>query len=327
MFMEKIMLKGKNIVLFSSEESEKLEKFLKSHSTKEIYLGIDKKRLDVFRRKWNSEEISKIISGSKTYVLMDYMARNTKGSEYNKIITIAKKYGVRHVLVDYDYNETVKKSFSTLDIKSKVKILQKIFSGKKSSIDTKIQERFENMAHEICRHGGKTSVAVLDSAHISGVKKFLGKSKTSSSKKTGFSIKSLSFLVPSFIIISLIYGFYSLGFEMVGKVLLIWIVLNFVLAALGALAALAHPATILAAGISSPVTSFIPVLPAGLVAAYVESIFRKPLVKDAEGLKKISLKGIWNNRIAKMGLIFVLVNIGSSTAAYISVAYVFSLLV
>jgi pheromone shutdown protein TraB len=58
--------------------------------------------------------------------------------------------------------------------------------------------------------------------------------------------------------------------------LLFWVLANGIPCALGALVALAHPLTILAAFVAAPITSLSPLIGAGYVTAFVEAYFARP---------------------------------------------------
>ena len=93
-----------------------------------------------------------------------------------------------------------------------------------------------------------------------------------------------------------------------------WVAFNGFLAALGALAALGHPLTILAAFLAAPLTSLNPLVAAGWVAGLVEATLRRPLVRDFEALPNdiLTLKGFWHNAIIRILLVVGLANLGST---------------
>ena len=70
----------------------------------------------------------------------------------------------------------------------------------------------------------------------------------------------------------------------------------------------------------APFTSLNPVLSAGLFAALVESYIKKPKVKDFEDIviDTDSPKGFLKNRVTRILIIFIVVNVCSSLATFIS---------
>ena len=135
-------------------------------------------------------------------------------------------------------------------------------------------------------------------------------------------------LLPWFIVGIVVLGFFigfarspELGFSLVRT----WILSNGLLAGLGAIVALAHPLTVLAAFVAAPITSLNPLIGAGVVAAGVELWFRKPQVGDFEDLRKdiVTARGWWHNRVAKTILVFFLTSLGSALGTYLGGARIF----
>ncbi|HEX7342307.1 MAG TPA: TraB/GumN family protein [Rhodanobacteraceae bacterium] len=99
-----------------------------------------------------------------------------------------------------------------------------------------------------------------------------------------------------------------------------WVLATGGLAALGALAAGGHPLSIVASFIAAPLKPFRPGIPAGAVGALVEVWTRKPKVADFETLRDdvSHWRGWWRNRVARVFVLFMLVNIGTMIGEYIA---------
>jgi pheromone shutdown protein TraB len=106
------------------------------------------------------------------------------------------------------------------------------------------------------------------------------------------------------------------------------VLINGVLAALGALIAGGHILTVVMAFVAAPITSLNPTIAAGWVAGLTEAWIRKPKVEDFESLAQdiTSLKGFRRNEITKILLVVVLSNVGSGIGTLIGVPLVASLL-
>jgi pheromone shutdown-related protein TraB len=104
-----------------------------------------------------------------------------------------------------------------------------------------------------------------------------------------------------------------------------WIVFTGGLAALGALVAGGHPASIFASFVAAPLKPFRPGIPAGAVGALTEAWIRKPRVGDFDTLRSDvqHWRGWWKNRIARTLLLFMLVNIGTIAGEYIAGVHIF----
>ncbi len=125
-------------------------------------------------------------------------------------------------------------------------------------------------------------------------------------------------------LIVLVLGGFAWGFsrsERLGLDLLInWIVITASMGALGALVAAAHPLSILAAAVSSPLTPLHPALASGMVSGAVEAWVRKPKVEDFAQLRDdvMHWRGWWRNSVTRVFLVFFLTSFGTSIGVWIA---------
>lgn len=130
-------------------------------------------------------------------------------------------------------------------------------------------------------------------------------------------------LIPWFIVALVFVGFgigFSRSSDLGWELVIEWVVINGGLAALGALIALAHPVTIVAAFVAAPLTSLNPAIGAGMVTAAVETMMRRPTVENFSQLRTDTtrLKGWWQNRVTRILLVFLLSTLGSAAGTYIA---------
>jgi pheromone shutdown-related protein TraB len=132
---------------------------------------------------------------------------------------------------------------------------------------------------------------------------------------------------PKFIpwaIMLLVLGGFALGFsrspELGWQLVVLWVMINGGLAALGALIARAHPLTIASAIVAAPLTSLNPTIAAGMVTGLVESWLRKPKVADLERLHLdiTTVKGWFNNPATRILLVFFFTNLGSAIGTWVA---------
>ncbi len=99
-----------------------------------------------------------------------------------------------------------------------------------------------------------------------------------------------------------------------------WILWTGGLAALGAIAAGGHPLSVIASFAVAPLKPFRPGIPAGAVGALAEVWVRKPKVADFETLRDdvSHWRGWWRNRVARVFVLFMLVNIGTMIGEYVA---------
>jgi len=188
-----------------------------------------------------------------------------------------------------------------------------------------IDERDQYLAHKIRTAPGNKIVAVVGAGHVPGIKKYweepvdIAALEIIPSKgKWGVFFK---WGIPVLVIALIVLGFYMAGANAGADMIKWWVLANATLAGLGAAVALAHPLTVLAAFIASPITSLNPMVAAGWVAGLVQVFLVKPKVKDFERLPEdiVSVKGFWKNKITRILLIVVLTNLGSSLGAFVAI--------
>ena len=135
-------------------------------------------------------------------------------------------------------------------------------------------------------------------------------------------------LTPVIIIALLVLGF-VLGGKQTGKeITLNWILWNGSLAALGALAAAAHPLTVLVSFLGAPITSLCPFVGVGILSGIVQAFFCKPKVQDLENLTDDagSIKGFYKNKLLRVLLVFILSSLGSSLGTFVAGANIISVI-
>lgn len=202
-----------------------------------------------------------------------------------------------------------------LEVEASLPVLRKIL----------IDERDQYLAHKIKAAPGHKKVAVVGAGHVAGIKKYWNESidvgllekLPPRSRAAGF----FKWFIPLGIVVLLICGFYIGGASAGTQMLKWWVIVNGLLAGLGAVLALAHPLTILAAVLAAPVTSLNPMIAAGWVSGLVEAVSRKPKVRDFESLSEdiLSLKGFWRNKVTRVLLVVVFTNLGSSIGTFVAI--------
>jgi pheromone shutdown-related protein TraB len=190
-----------------------------------------------------------------------------------------------------------------------------------------VDERDTFMAHKISKSPGEKIVAIVGAAHMPGILKKLGQDFSSEElkelsvipEKTSFS-KVVPWLVPAVVVVLFIVGFMTGNTQQLADAAIAWILANGVLSALGALIALGHPLTILAAFIAAPITSLNPTIGAGFVTGLVQAFIAPPQVKDMEHVAEdISvLSGWWRNRLTRVLLVFFFSSIGSAIGTMVA---------
>ncbi|MGL4608385.1 MAG: conjugal transfer protein TraB, partial [Trueperaceae bacterium] len=174
----------------------------------------------------------------------------------------------------------------------------------------------------------KNVLVVIGAGHLKGLVNHL-KTDTEASKDITKRLETIpppevwTKFIPWALAIFVIGGF-VIGFMRdpnVGlKLLSDWALITGILGAVGALAALAHPVTILATALAAPITTLHPLLGVGIVSAAVELWFRKPNVGDFNSLRKdvTNIRGWYKNRVARVLLVFILSSVGASIGFWLA---------
>ena len=199
----------------------------------------------------------------------------------------------------------------------------------------RLQQAINNPVKSAISHTQKVLV-IIGAGHLKGITEYMqqpidtdkaiNQLNTLPAKSTW--IKVLPWLITLIILTGFAWGFATnkeLGFDLIQT----WFIYNGVLSGIGAALAGAHPLTILAAIIAAPFTSLNPTIGAGMVAALVETMVRKPKIHDFEALQNdaMHLKGWWKNPVTRVLLVFVLTNLGSGIATWVSGFKIFNQLI
>lgn len=204
-------------------------------------------------------------------------------------------------------------------------------SAKKALID----ERDIFMAEKIKAAPGKRLVAVIGAGHVTGICKVIlqdNKDKMdeiSSIPPVSNTLKIVGWSIPAAIIFSIVLIGFQKGFNEAGSNLIYWILANGIPAAIGAMIAWAHPATIFSAFAAAPITSLTPVIGAGYVTAFVQTMKRPPVVKEFEAVAHDigTFRGWWQNKLLRIFLVFILTGMGSVIGTWVGGYKIFSNLV
>jgi pheromone shutdown-related protein TraB len=195
-----------------------------------------------------------------------------------------------------------------------------------------IDERDQYLAEKIRTAPGNKIVAVVGAGHIPGIQKYWNSDIDTWALEQlppkNKSIGILKWLIPVAIVGLFIAGFFYGGTKAGTDMIAWWILANGILAGVGAIIALAHPATILTSILAAPLTSLNPMIAAGWVSGLVEAFSRKPKVKDLERLPEdiLSVRGFWKNNVTRILLVVVFTNLGSSLGTFIAFPVIVKLL-
>lgn len=187
-----------------------------------------------------------------------------------------------------------------------------------------IDERDGYLTQKMIDAPGNKIVSVVGAGHMSGIKKLLLQNKTinlDEIEKIPASspwVKIVGWTIPVVIILSILFIGYSKGFSEAGDNALFWFLANGIPSAIGVIAALGHPVTVLSAFFGAPFTSLTPLIGAGYVAAFVQAYFKPPVVHELKTVvdDASNIKKWWSNKVLRVFLVFILSSIGSVIGTY-----------
>jgi pheromone shutdown-related protein TraB len=224
--------------------------------------------------------------------------------------------------IDKDAVEELKKGDN---IGSAIDELAREFPGIKNRL---VDERDYYLAEKIRTANGTKIVAVLGAAHCKGVSQCI---------KKPFDLSEIEKVPPKSIIPALIgwflcaafvsllaYGFIKGGVETGVNSIILWSAITAGFSALGCMLAFAHPLAILAALLSAPLITIIPMIATGWIAGIVQALIKKPTAADMENIPvdTETFKGFWKNSLTRVLLVIIFTNIGASIGKFVAGAII-----
>lgn len=176
----------------------------------------------------------------------------------------------------------------------------------------------------------KKIIAVLGAGHLQGVQSHIesiasGKESPDTTEiselpKKTLSSKLVGWIIPIAIVALIAAGFIYGGMHKGSQLLGSWVIWNALLAGIGALAAGAHPLTILVSALGAPITSLCPFVGVGMLSGIVQAFICKPKVSDMETVQDdiSNIKGFYRNRLLRVLLVFLLSSLGSSVGTFVA---------
>jgi pheromone shutdown-related protein TraB len=193
-----------------------------------------------------------------------------------------------------------------------------------------INERDEYMAQSIrdLKPNGPVLV-VMGAGHLGGLYEALqSKRKIDLASltylKPGSKLRLILKSMPALIILGLLLYFFYSKPENIKEGILTWVGVKAAFSGVFPLLLRAHPLAILGALATGPISNFNPVLKPGWLAGITEAHFRKPMVLDFEKLAVDleSLKGVVQNRVSRVFLLFFLAQFGSLIGTLVALALI-----
>ncbi len=277
------------------------------------------------------------------------------GSEMVAALDKAEEMGAHVVLADRDIRQTLLRAWRTTPFTKKGTLLFMLFAGlfERTEVDEDdledlreaanlaevmdelggampevktalVDERDSYMAEKILTAPGERIAVVIGAAHKAGILKHL-EARTRASiddlsaiPERGLGSKLIPWILPAIVIGLFVGGFFFGDTEQLKDAAIAWFVVNGACAAFMTAVAFGHPLTVLSAAIAAPFTSLNPAVGAGMVTGLVQTWIASPKVRDFESIgDDISeWTGWWKNRLARVLLVFIFANLGSTIGTF-----------
>jgi pheromone shutdown-related protein TraB len=284
------------------------------------------------------------------------------GSEMLSAIDAARSVGASVALVDRDINVTIARFWAKMRLIEKLKMLIALLGITTSDeeIDIKeitnddvisqlvtelrqfspnaaqvlVDERDAYLAGNLLKLRGKI-VAVVGAGHKEGIKHYLERPELIPSLEELSTVPKRRVNLTKIVgiaFLAVIIGLFALIFlsgAPLGVVLLAfgyWFVLHAVFAASFATASRSHPLAIAASAGYAGFSPFIPIpfLKVGVIAGLIEAAKRPPRTEDFSGIAKVtSVRELLSNKVFRILVVAVAVNVGSSLATFIALLVIF----
>lgn len=188
-----------------------------------------------------------------------------------------------------------------------------------------IDERDAYLAQEIKQAAGERIVAVVGAGHVQGIRQRLLTNQGPDLEQLNAIPpvapvwKWVGWGIPTLILGSLAAIGIQRGVDVAGENALFWILANGIPSSIGAILALGHPLTVLAAFVAAPFTSLTPVIGAGTVTAFVQAYVRPPVVQEFHSVAEdITVpRRWWQSRLLRIFLAFFLPSFGSVIGTWV----------
>jgi pheromone shutdown-related protein TraB len=281
------------------------------------------------------------------------------GAELLEGVKAAKDVGAQLVLADRDIQTTLKRTWRNFGFIERIKVAGQLLASlfvteevdEQMIEELKSQEKLGDVLEMLAREfpamkgpliderdiylsqkireaPGQKLVAVVGAGHVPGIERSLDThhdlAPLESVPRPSAAGRILKWAIPGVILALFIYAFLTGGTERSIDSIYIWFLVNGILSALGAAAALGHPITIVSAFLAAPLTSLNPMIAAGWVSGLVQAIVKKPTVQDLEDLPDAinSVRGFWSNPVSRILLVVVFSNLGSMVGTFLAGSWI-----
>jgi pheromone shutdown-related protein TraB len=278
------------------------------------------------------------------------------GSELVEAIRVSEEHGIPIALCDRNIRVTLRRAWHSLPWYRKVTLLASVIGSSLESpeLDEEelrrirdrdvmtelmaelaatfptlkrvlIDERDTYLAQRIRESQGRKVVAVVGAGHVAGLSKALeGATDAALSDleripPVSLVWRALAWAIPTIIVGLLVAIGVTKGIAAAGDSARFWVLANSLPTAFGAVLAIAHPGTIVAALLLAPLTSLTPLVGVSYVAAFTQAWLCPPRVHEFQSVSDdiVVFPRWWSSRLLRVFLVFLLTSVFGAMGTWV----------
>ncbi len=378
----RVVHRGREIIIvgtahISARSVQEVQEVIERERPDTVCVELDALRYEALldESRWANMDIFQVIRQKRVLYLLANIALSAyqrkmgarfgvrPGAEFLAAVSAAKVVGAELVLADRDVQATLKRTWASMSLWTKLRIASALVAAPFAVEDLTeeaieelkdrdtisemleafasevpgvkeplIDERDRYLISKVVEAPGAKVVAIVGAGHVKGMLANIGETVDREAleklPRPSRVTAALKWVIPALVVGAFYFGYRENAGRGLADMLLAWIIPNSVLAGLLSALAGAKLLTVLVATVASPITSLNPTIGAGMVAGLMEAWLRKPTVAECQRVTDdiLSLRGIYRNGFTRVLLVAVAATLGSAMGAWVGASWVVLLL-
>lgn len=309
---------------------------LKHEEFEKVFIQTDRALVEPMESEWGSRNLLESFSeGYGPVIILRTLALSSTSREpeshFNNVLGRVPSYKV-----DLEFSKYISEVFDRLGLITRIKLLYRIMlKTYRGEMDVKAWEKIDSEIKKIDKDAwadltelrtNKTAFEVATTRFESAClivrdrmsekvkEKLFSEPERPAFDSNGYKLKILRYAIPLTIAIGLLLAIWKIGVAEGLKLTGSWFLFNGISTAFASLVAGASLVTAVAVFFLAPIVSLDPFLGAGIIAVYIQARLDPPKVSDVENIHELGLKDLRSNRVGRLPLIYLFVNIVNPVA-------------